>query len=110
MQDRTEKQVIEIIIEQCTSIDGFLVKLHSVNEFDERLYSELYSALRKYAEIVIEREYVHRAVAGCLLALEQELIIKQKQIYGHLKEKQTIVQQAFEEVSSIILEIIPPTL
>lgn len=68
-----ERRIIREIVKECTEIEGFLVQLHSLNTFDSNRYNELMNNLARYRDIIQDRDQVNRQVAGCLLALQQEL-------------------------------------
>lgn len=65
--------VIQNIIRECTENDGFLVKLHAYNVFDNERYRFLIDHLSRYRTMLGDRPEMSRSVAGCLLALQQEI-------------------------------------
>lgn len=69
----SEQSVIQHIISECTEDDKFLVKLHAYNIFDNERFRLLIDHLSQYRTILGDRLEMNRSVAGCLLALQQEI-------------------------------------
>jgi hypothetical protein len=62
------------IVEECLDPLGFLVLLHSYNQFDHQRWNQLKAQLAAYSAALQSNAYMHRRVAGCLLAIENELL------------------------------------
>lgn len=69
----SDQIVIQNIIRECTENDGFLVKLHAYHVFDNERYRLLIDHLSRYRTLLGDRPEMSRSVAGCLLALQQEI-------------------------------------
>jgi hypothetical protein len=65
--------IVQHIVRECTDINGFLVKLHSYNTFDGEKFKILIDYLSRYQSILGDQPEMSRSVAGCLLALQQEI-------------------------------------
>ena len=101
----SEDQVIQIIVEQCSGMDGFLVNLHSMNNFDALKFEILLNALQQYADIVKDRDLVNREVAGYLLALSQEFSIQLD--YNQKHSQYTDIERAHAAITRVIDLILP---
>ncbi len=62
------------IVEECLDPQGFLVLLHSYNQFDHKRWEQLKGQLAAYSAALQSNAYMHRRVAGCLLAIENEFL------------------------------------
>jgi len=62
------------IVEECLDPQGFLVLLHSHDQFDSGRWDQLKDHLAVYSATLQSSAYMHRRVAGCLLAIENELL------------------------------------
>jgi hypothetical protein len=62
------------IVEECLDPQGFLVLLHSYNQFDHERWNQLKGHLAVYSAALQSNAYMHRRVAGCLLAIENEFL------------------------------------
>ena len=65
--------IVQRILYECTDIDGFLVRLHSLNIFDADKYHALMTDIMEYHAIIGLSTMMERRVAGALYALEKEL-------------------------------------
>ncbi len=103
----SEDQLVQVVVEQCTDMDGFLVNLHSMNDFDVSKFRVLLNAMQQYADIVKDRDLVHKNVAGYLLALSQEIFIKLEQFYNKKHGQYKNLEQAHAAVTLVIDQILP---
>jgi hypothetical protein len=62
------------IVDECLDPQGFLVLLHSYNQFDSGRWNRLKEHLAAYSVALESSAYMHRRVAGCLHAIESELL------------------------------------
>ena len=62
------------IVDECLDPQGFLVLLHSHNQFDSKRWNRLRDNLTSYSAALQSSAYMHRQVAGCLVAIENELL------------------------------------
>lgn len=99
-----EDQVIRTIVEQCTDMNGFLVNLHSLDSFNTANFNTLLDALNKYAHIISGRSSMNRKVAGCLLALNQEMLIKLQETEVN-SDKYNYLDQAHVSVTLVTDQI-----
>ena len=99
--------VIQNIIRECTETNGFLVKLHAYKVFDNERYRLLIDYLSCYRTMLDDRPEMNRSVAGCLLALQQEI---DNQINLHLQGRRSDreaddIAAAYEELWQLINDI-----
>jgi hypothetical protein len=73
IQALTTHAIVEAIAHACSDSEGFLIKLHAHREFDDARYDKLMRDFTTYATLLGDNTYVHRTVAGYLLAVLQEL-------------------------------------
>jgi hypothetical protein len=62
------------IVDECLDPEGFLVLLHSNNQFDSVRWDRLKDQLSAYSTVLQSSASMHRRVAGCLLAIENEFL------------------------------------
>jgi hypothetical protein len=99
--------IVQNIIRECIENDGFLVKLHTYNVFDNERYKSLIDHLSHYRTMLDERPEMSRSVAGCIMALQQEI---DNQInlssQGRKSDKEAAdIAVAYEELWQLINDI-----
>ena len=65
--------IVQRILHECTDADGFLIQLHSLNQFDSARYQALWDDILMYQALLGLEEMMERRIAGALFALEHEL-------------------------------------
>ncbi|MGB8213179.1 MAG: hypothetical protein WCE68_06430 [Anaerolineales bacterium] len=97
---------IEIIYSECTSMDGFLVKLRS-REFSKNQYESLLNALSEFRELIRGQDYIERKVTYCLYNLDIALTGALK-VYSRTEIEKGLIQSAHQEFSKLIIDILTP--
>jgi hypothetical protein len=71
---RVNDVIAHAIVDECLDPQGFLVLLHSHNQFDSARWERLKDHLATYSTALQSSSYIHRRVAGCLVAIENEFL------------------------------------
>lgn len=98
-----EAEIAQSIVDRCSDVEGFLVKLHTFRHFDEQRYDEMMDLIRIYADTIATSRMMDRRVAGCLSELESQLLqyITDYQSATYIMPSMQQIMYAFNEISTL---------